>query len=303
MIRLLLLLGILALSTVLASCDYEKVPPGYVGMEMSPDGLKKKILPPGKHNMSTIGRSYLVLIENREANMKEKLSILCKDDLNFKLDVNVRVRPRIESANAMAELINKQGSKLRSSDGNKYLTFDVLYHTYLRPVIRSVTRSMVSKYSTTDIRANRDNIQRDIQKMVVEATKGTPVKISAVVLSNFDYPKIITEAMEKKRTREISIQEEKAKQAIALLKADNRLKIAQKLKVVRVAEAEAESVYIQILGKAINNPYLKMRSIEAKIKLYQKVGAGDKVIVTNGEYKALPVTKRAIFAPTSSIPK
>ena len=109
-----------------------------------------------------------------------------------------------------------------------------------------------------------------------------------VATSNFDYPDVITDAVEKKRRKEIEIQEEKARQAMELLKADNRLKIAQKMKIVRVAEAEAEAAYVRILGEALTPRYLEMKSIEARRLLYEKVGGGDKVIVTNGN-AVLPI--------------
>ena len=67
-----------------------------------------------------------------------------------------------------------------------------------------------------------------------------------------------------------------------LLRADNRLKIAEKMKRVKAAEAEADAVAIQILGKALTNKYLELKEIEAKLVLYGKVASGDKVIVTNG---------------------
>jgi hypothetical protein len=93
---------------------------------------------------------------------------------------------------------------------------------------------------------------------------------------------VITRAVEKRREKEIEIQEEKAKQAMELLKADNRLKIAEKMKMVRAAEAEADAVYIKILGKALTEKYLKLKKIETEMALYKKVQQGDKVIVTNG---------------------
>ena len=100
-----------------------------------------------------------------------------------------------------------------------------------------------------------------------------------VVTSNLDYPKVITDAMESKRKREIKIGEERAKQAMELLKADNRLKIAQKMKITRAAEAEAEALYNDIMAKSLTDKYLKLREIETRAILYQSVGVGDKVII------------------------
>ena len=136
----------------------------------------------------------------------------------------------------------------------------------------------MSKYETTQIRENREVIQKEIQKQLTEVLKGTPMELAAVQTSNFDYPAVITQAVEKKRKKEIEIQEEEAKQAMELLKTDNRLKIAQKLKAVRVAEAEAQAAYVMIMGRSLSPSFLKLRAIEANELLYGRVGPGDKVI-------------------------
>lgn len=74
-----------------------------------------------------------------------------------------------------------------------------------------------------------------------------------------------------------------------MLKATNRQEIAEKMKVVRAKEAEAEAAYIAIVGKAITPEYLQRLRIQANQDLYGRVGAGDKVIVTGGEGKVIPV--------------
>ena len=102
---------------------------------------------------------------------------------------------------------------------------------------------------------------------------------------------MITKAVEKKRRREIEIDEERAKQAKELLMAENRLKLAQKLKVTRTAEAEAEAVFNRILSGSLSDKYLRMREIEAMRILYERVGVGDKVIVSDGPVMPMVGTK------------
>lgn len=119
----------------------------------------------------------------------------------------------------------------------------------------------------------------------------TPMSVNMIATSNFDYPRVITTAMEKKRQREIEIEEEKAKQAVELLKATNRLKIAQKMKITRAAEAEAEAIYMKIVGSSLNSNYLKLRDIEARKVMYDNVAKGDKVIVSgNGAIPMVSTT-------------
>jgi regulator of protease activity HflC (stomatin/prohibitin superfamily) len=115
---------------------------------------------------------------------------------------------------------------------------------------------------------------------------GTPMEVTMVAASNFDYPEVITKAVEKRRAREIAIQEEEAKQAMEMLKATNRQKIAEKMKTVRVAEAEAEAAYNKITGESLSNEYLELRRLEAQMEFYRSISSQDKVIIVPNEFSS-----------------
>jgi hypothetical protein len=267
---------VFVLSVMTIGCS-EMVPPGYVGAVISADGLQDRLLSPGRHECW--GRDKMILIETKEQTVSEKLSILCKDDLNFKFDLNVRATLRpIKTNGQLSSLFKKKGSDIR----NGTLQFISLYKTYVKPLARSMARGEVSRFQTTQVRENRKQIEKAILIGLQKALKGTPMVVTAVTTSNFDYPKVITAAVEKKRQREIEIEEEKANQAKELLKAENRLKLAQKMKMVKAAEAQADAIGIQILGKSLTTRYLEWKKIERDKLLYEKVGVGDKVIITNG---------------------
>lgn len=275
-------LAILSSVMFLSGCGTlsETVPPGHVGMVMRPTGMTNDVIQPGSH--ACFGRDRIALIETKELTATEKLSILCKDDLNFQFDVKVRFQLKSMDGKTIAQLLSKQGANIQWNDSTGVLKMETLYVTYLQPVVRSVSRSHVSQYETIQIREARSTLQKAIQKDIIEGVKKTPLEVTMITTSNFDYPDVIEKAMTKKREREISIGEERAKQAMALLQAENRLKIAQKMKIVRAAEAEAEAAYVKIRGESITDKYLRLKDIEAQMKLYEKVGAGDKVIITNG---------------------
>jgi len=262
----------------------ELVPPGYVGMILTPEGFQGDVLQPGRH--SCWGRDRIVLIEMKEETIQEPMNILCKDDLNFQFHLNVRARLRTANAKDLKSILNRKGADIQKGPNGSVLAFGTLYKTYINPVARSVARGEVSKYETTQVRDHREAIEKVVLAELTKAVEGTPLEVVTVTTSNFDYPDVITKAVEKKRTREIEIQEEKAKQAMELLRADNRLKIAEKMKIVKAAEAEADAVYIQILGKSLNKNYLDWKRIERDVKLYERVAPGDKVIVSG---QALPI--------------
>ena len=266
---------VLALLATLTACS-ERVPPGYVGMVMQPEGLTGEVLGPGNH--SCYNRDRMILIPTVEIPTTESMDIMCLDDLNLSFDLKMRSRLRATDASAIKEVLNRQGAQIVWNGNVGTLPFEKLYTTYLRDPARSITRGLVSQYETTSVRENRATLQDALAESIVNVSVGTPVEVVMVATSNFDYPDVITDANEKRRAREIEIDEEKAKQAMELLRAQNRLKTAQALKAARVAEAEAEAAYVNIIGRALTSEYLQLRRIETDLALYSQ--AGNKTIVT-----------------------
>jgi len=284
--KTLLFLSLTLLILLLTGCT-TKVPMGYVGMKQTAEGVVPTPLMPGNH--SCWGRDRMYLIETKEGVVTEDLKILCSDDLNFSFDLKIRSKPKLDDGKSIVSLLKNKGSAsvaAKNTANTFLLSFNTLYKTYIQPEARSLAREVVSKYSTTQIREKREIIQKDIQTKLLTAIKTAPMKVTLVTASNFDYPEVITTAMNAKRKREIAIDEEKAKQAVKLLEAENRLKIAHKMQIVRAAEAKAEAVFFKIVGTSLNKNFLTLRNIEAKKALYDNVGKGDKVIV---DAKASPL--------------
>jgi hypothetical protein len=270
------LLAVLVIFAMSSGCT-QRVPPGYIGMVMKPGGLTGEILAPGNH--TCYGRDKMVLVEMAEITYTEKLKVLCKDDLNMSFDLKVRARLRTSAGKDILAVLNRQGSSIQWKGDTGVLGFGNLYATYVKGPARSLARGHISKYQTTDIRADRKAIEKAIKTDVLKASKGTPIEITMVVTSNLDYPEVITRAMESKREREIKIGEERAKQAMELLKADNRLKVAQKMKITRAAEAEAEAIYNKLMASSLTDKYLQLRAIETRLALYSNPNK-DKIVIT-----------------------
>ncbi len=284
-IRFFTLTAILMLFVMFTGCT-GRVLPGYIGMVQTPNGLTGILLQPGNH--TAYNRDRMVLVSMEETTFTEKMEVLCLDDLNMKFDLKIRARLKTQDGKSLKAVLNRQGAKIRWSGDSGILAFVNLYNTYVKGPARSIARSIVSKYNTTDIRGKRGVIEKAIRNELLLAIKGTPIEITMIVTSNLDYPEVITIAMESKRKREIQIGEEEAKQAIELLKVENRLKIAQKEKITRAAEAEAEAAYNTVMGKSLTSKYLRLREIEAKLKLYDKIN-DNTIIITDGASQITPL--------------
>jgi len=217
----------------------------------------------------------MYLLETLESTEKIELDILCKDELNFGFDVKVRSKIKYDDAKELRAILNGQGSKVK--DG--ILNYETLFKIYVEPVVDATSREMVSKYTTMQISENRTKIKKAIFDEVAKLLEGTPMEVTSINLSNFDYPDVVTKAMEAKKKREIDIETEKANQALEVLQIKNREIIADLEITVKKKEAQAEAIYIKIIEDALNKDYLTLKNIQAKDKLYGRVGKGDKVIV------------------------
>ncbi len=219
--QLPLLFAFMAAVLIFSSCT-KRVQVGYIAMIQKPSGLTGEVLGPGNH--TCWGRDRIILVENAETNYQSHMDVLCKDELNFSFDVNVLARLRASSGEdgKIANILDRQGGKIVWEGDRGTIDFDVLYNTYVGPKVDAVSRSVVSKYETTQIRENRDKIEAEIMLEIIKATEDTPIEVVTVVTSNFDYPDIITEAQEKKKQREIQLEEEDANQALEMKKMQNR---------------------------------------------------------------------------------
>jgi regulator of protease activity HflC (stomatin/prohibitin superfamily) len=265
------------LVTVMACTE---VPPGYVGMLLKPDGFSGEILQPGRY--AEIGRDRMILIETKEENTSINMKILCADKLNFDFLLNVRTRLRATDAKSVTQLLTKQGAKIR--DG--ILGYDTIIATYVKKTADSITRGVVSKYESLQVQESRLEISKAIQAELSKSLEGTPAELMMVTLSNFDFDDTIDKAMKLKKQREIEIEQEKAEQAKRLLQADNKLKLAEKHKQVRIAQAEAEAASNLILGKSITPEFLEIRRLENQELLYKNIAENDKFFLSGD---ALPL--------------
>jgi len=285
-------LKLLLITTIfysLIGCTQE-VPIGYIGMVQKRSGLSGEAIAPGRHSCWGLG-VRMILVEASENIRTEKMQILCDDDLNFGFDLKIRGQIKSTDGESIKKLLNNKGSAAVAYEHNasiRVLKYNALYNTYIKPEARSLARGIVSQYKTTEIRGNRKKIDGAIMKGLKTTLKGTPVKIIMVASSNYDYPPVITKAMETKREREIAVEQEKANQALKLLQAENRQRIAQKMIIVRAAEGRAEAAYLKKVSPALSKNYVELRRIETRAPMWEKIGQGDKVIVDAKD--VIPIT-------------
>jgi hypothetical protein len=225
----------------------------------------------------------MILIDESDTATNEQMSILCKDDLNFKLDLEMRSSIKFSNVEVLRQIIKKQGSKMKWGDGVGYLSYVTIYNTYVKQVARSITRSVVSKYATVSIRDAREEIQETIKTKILEATKNLPVKIDMVVTNNFDYPDIITQAVERKKEQELQIEAERARLEMELNRMDNKLRLANKQEQLLTKQAENDAIRMKILNNIITPEFIALRNAENQQLLIESLDKVDTVILNNSD--------------------
>ncbi|MBT4376718.1 hypothetical protein HOD29_05065 [archaeon] len=276
-----LFVGVMSFS----SCNVE-VPPGYYGMVLTPEGFDGEVLAPGLHSCAF--RNRMFLIDGKEVTATEKMNILCAGDLNIAFDLKVQYRTRSISRQAVfMDISDRKGAAVEQAELRgggqttaRVVKSNMLYETYVQPNALSLTRGKVGKLEAMQVRAYRDELQKEIFLALKDAVKGTPVEVIKVVISNLDYPEDITRGLERKRKEEFDFAKQEAKNALELLIEDNNLRLADKSIITRGAEAEADGEYMKILGTAVTPKYLRLKRIENMELLYSKLSSINNVIVS-----------------------
>lgn len=201
----------------------------------------------------------IYLYDVRMKDNLEKLSILTADQLNIKTDLSIRYRP------APAEV-----GILHQEIGPDY------YKVVISPILRNVTREIIASYKSIDAYAKRQEIQVSIYESVVKRLEGKHVIVEQVMLRDMQFPKSVTEAIERK----LAMKQEAEKMKYVLEKESLE---AERKRV----EAKGISDFQRIVSQGINENLLRWKGIEATLTLATSQNA--KVVVVGSGDDGLPL--------------
>ncbi len=216
-----------------------------------------KIYNEGWHWLAPWNRMYIYDVRIKD--QQEKLSILTQDQLNISTDLSVRFRPNSERV-----------ADLHKEVGPNY------YEILIRPVIRNQTREVIASYQSIEAYMRRTEIEQRIFDSVTEKLKGKSVVIEAVMLRNMDFPKSVTEAIERK----LAMKQEAEKMRYVLEKEQLE---AERKKV----EARGIADFQKIVSEGLNENLLRWKGIEATMALAESQNA--KVVVVGAGKDGLPL--------------
>lgn len=223
------------------------------------DGLSKdRVYEPGFHVIAPWNRviTYDVVEQQRE----ERMDVLDKNGLSINMDVTVRFLPVDEKIGYLHE-------QFRGFYVNNLVT----------PEVRSSVRRITGRYSAEEIYSTKRN---EVEKAIIDETgevlSKNNIVMRALLIRSINLPEEIKNAIESKLKQE---QEALAYQ----FKLQSAASEAEKLRI----EAEGEARANKIINSSLTPELLKMRGIEATLKLGESPNS--KVVVIGSGKDGLPL--------------
>lgn len=245
-------------TVMLTGCSFETIPPAYKGKILTTSGYNPEILEPGK--LTTWGRDKLILLETGTRTVTETITVKMDDKLDLTFDV--RMRTRIGGSD---KALNGMFNDIQVKEDT--VSLPQIYAVYGLDVVQSTARSIVGKYKTEDVGANFDKITSELQERLVKNMANSPLEVSNVTLGNLQYPKVITDAIEKQSERKLAIETETNQQAIETVKRENQLKLAQLDQDVELTKARTLRDANQITANGLSPLLLQYRALDVQSEM------------------------------------
>jgi regulator of protease activity HflC (stomatin/prohibitin superfamily) len=275
-------LAIMMLSTlfVCTGCQTKVVPPGTIVIVLESDGTSQIYT---KGSYLAWGRDRIYFVDTKLKSFTEQMKILCNDNINMSVDVKWigSFNPTKENIKTIKEKV--PAKTITTGDITGYqLSLVQFYNTAMKDIIRANTRSVVSKYSTDNIRESREKIQKEISSRVLKRfnSLGYPVTSTDIMVSNLDYPPEIT--MQRKAIKAAQLENEKqaALARAAIEQAKREAGIAREQGKAQVERARADATANKIRSESLTPQIIQMRQWDVLETIAGK--KGDLMIIPYG---------------------
>jgi regulator of protease activity HflC (stomatin/prohibitin superfamily) len=235
--------------TFFTSCAV--IRPGEVGVKQKIGKLSENILEEGPHLYNPFV-TKIIKAPIRTENLEIKLNLPSKEGLN--IDSQISVLYRIEKTK-VPELIETVGLN---------------YENIIRNIFRSASADVCSQFLAKDMHSGkRAEIEKQIQEIMDVNLKERGIIVEAVLMKSIKLPPGLYASIEDR------LEAEQDALRMQFILDQERLEAERK-----IIQAEGERDAQLILAEGLSEEILKLRSIEAFLKLAESDGA--KLIITDG---------------------
>ncbi len=202
-------------------------------------GFRGEMKGPANYGVS-LWRNEVINVDFRPKTYPEGFNILAKDELNvpFRFQSIIRVKD-----GTVREVVEQYA-------GNDF------YKRYIKEPLRAMVRKHVQTLNSREIKEKRKEIAAMVSSDLKEYLKQTPFIMVSGVVGNIDYPKVVTQAVEKKLAAQQLLDEKATQREIAKRDAEIRIEEAK-----GIAEAQ------RIINSTLTANYLQHEAINAQLKM------------------------------------
>jgi len=246
---------------LISSSSFITIKPGERGVifRKFTSGLdKENIFQPGFHVIAPWNDIYVYNV--KEQNIEERMDVLDKNGLSINMDVSVRFNPKYDRIGYLHEKF-----------GEDYIRQLII------PESRSTVRRVAGRYTAEEIYSTkRSELEAAIVSETMQVLGSNEIDMKALLIRSINLPDQIKIAIENKLKQE---QEALAYQ----YKLEREKSEAERKKIA----AEGEALANKIINSSLTPALLKMRGIEATIKLSESPNS--KVVVIGSGKDGLPL--------------
>ncbi len=253
-----LLLVFCVLFAVSMSGCYATIDQGHYGRVKTAHGWTDDVHPTG--TVTCWGRDRLYQADATEDTKEVDVQILVGGRVN--LSITVATRFGLSKDPQKTKLVFET---VQAGEGGK-ISRDGLFDRYLKMVITAKPQEIIG--AKTDIQSvitNLREIVQEVRQAVIEESKTTPVEVYAFEITNYDWPRTITEAQERLAAIELKEAEQKAQVRADLEKAKGMLQVEEANRLVEAKKAEGIADGIRIVREELQNcpEYLQWHTVRA----------------------------------------
>ena len=232
-------------SLFLVGCTNPSTPAGHEGyVKENPrifgkGGHRGDLKGPANYGVS-LWRNEVENVDFRPQTYAEIFKILAKDELNisFRFQTIIKVKP------GTIKTVVEQFA------GSQF------YPRYIKEPLRAMVRKNVQTLESREVKEKRTEIAKAVMAELTAYLADTPFIAISGVVGNIDYPKVVTEAVEKKLAAKQLLDEKETQKEIAKKDAQIRIEEAK-----GIAEAQ------RIINATLTHNYLQHEAINAQLKM------------------------------------
>ena len=226
---------------------------GYVGyvykepvhFSRTKGGFHKTIIGPARLGLHLSPNEFKVIpIDIRYKTYSERFKILAADQLNIEFMAHVRLRAKRDEK-SIKEIVEIYG-------GTGW------YGSNVKEPVRTEVRKAVQVYKSTEVKENREKIEKEVLISMHNFFKEKPFEVDTVSVGNIDYPDVVENAVERKLAAQQKLEEQRIQKAIAKEKA-----------AIRVIQAEGQAKAQEIVKKSLTALYIQHEAVKALAALSQ----------------------------------